>query len=149
MTYALGGQSKPLSHLLRGSAYALHELYGVSTIDAQARRAHYELLGSHAVSLRQVMLRQRLAALRRQWNSETRYSSSLAKKKEHPAYRSIVALGDEAIPLILEFLEKDPDFLVMALHDITQENPVAPEHHGRVPALIEDWLRWGAEHGYR
>ena len=95
------------------------------------------------------MLRQHLTRLHSRWHTETRYSSSLEGKKAHSAYRAIVAMGDEAIPLILESLASRPDFLVMALHDITREDPVAPEHHGRVSDIVQDWLRWGTEHGYR
>lgn len=153
MTYAVARRTTEIGteigHLLRHSTYAVRELGGVTTVNAHARQAHYELFGSHAVSVRRTMLEEHLSRLHRQWNADTRHLSSLAAKKAHPAYSTIVALGEEAIPPILEALEERPDLLVMALHDITGEDPVAPEHHGRLPQIVEDWLRWGTEHGHR
>jgi hypothetical protein len=58
-------------------------------------------------------------------------------------------MGDEAIPFILESIATHPDLLVMALHDITHEDPVAADHHGRLPDIVQDWLQWGTERGYR
>lgn len=149
MTYAVAARSSPLPSLLRRSTYAVRELHGVTAVDAKARGAHYELLSSRAVSIRQVMLRNHLAGLHHQWHAETRYLSSLAEKKRHAAYASIVAMGEEAIPLILESVAANADLLVMALHDITNEDPVALEHHGRLAEIVRDWLRWGSERGYR
>lgn len=134
---------------LRPSAYVVRELAGVTIADAAAWRAHHLLLTSHALSVRQVALGEHFARLHRQWRAETRYSSSLEAKKAHPAYTSIVAMGEEAIPFILESIAAHPDFLVMALHDITREDPVDPAHYGRLPDITRDWLQWGAEHGYR
>jgi len=147
VTYALVRSGPPTE--LRPSAYAVRELRGVTVSDAAAWRAHYLLLTSHAVSVRQTALGEHLARLHRQWRAETRYSSSLETKKAHPAYASIVAMGDAVIPLILDSLATQPDLLVMALHDITHEDPVAPGHHGRIPDIAQDWLKWGTERGYR
>jgi len=147
VTYALV-RSGPLTEL-RPSAYVVRELPGVTVVDGATWRAHNLLLSSHALSVRQAALGEHLARLHRQWRAETRYSSSLEAKKAHPAYASIVAMGDEVIPLILESIATHPDLLVMALHDITREDPVTPAHHGRIPDIVQDWLRWGTERGYR
>src|SRR5947209_5660178 len=101
MTYALARRPGPLEPF-RPSAYGVRELPGVTVVDAEAWRVHYQLRGSHSVSVRRATLGEHFARLHRQWRAETRYSSSLETKKAHPAYASIVAMGDEAIPLILE-----------------------------------------------
>jgi hypothetical protein len=147
VTYA-NARSMQIGQQPRPSAYAVRELGGVTTVDAHARRGHYELFGSPAVSVRRNMLRERLVSLNRQWRADTGYLSSMEAMKEHPAYKTIVAMDDEAIPFILESLAAQPDLLVMALHDITGEDPVAPEHHGRIQAIVQDWLRWGTERGH-
>lgn len=148
MTYA-PARAKPLGELLRPSAYTVSELRGLNAIEVLARRAHYELIGSHALSVRRGMLGEHLRGLHQQWRAETGHLSSLELRKEHPAYKAIVAMGDEAIPLILDSLAAKPDLLVMALHDITREDPVLPDHHGRLSAIVQDWLRWGQERGHR
>jgi hypothetical protein len=149
VTYAHPTRSSPVGQFLQRSPYAAKELRGVTAVDAQAWSAHFERLISHAVSVRRSMLRDLVSGLQHEWRAATGHSSSLAEKKAHPAYKSIVEIGDEAIPAILESLEAQPDLLVMTLHDITGEDPVAPEHHGRLLPIIQDWLTWGAEHGYR
>lgn len=149
MTYAFANFPASLVGLLQRSIYAVRELPGVVAVDAAARHAHYSLVGSPAMSVRRGMLRQHLAGLHQQWSAATRYSSSLADRQAHPAYSSILEMGDEAIPLILESIASQPSFLVMALHDITGEDPVLPEHHGRMADIVHDWLRWGTERGYR
>lgn len=149
MSYALAERVSPFQRLLRTSGYATGDLHGVATVDAKTRTARHDLEGAPVVSLRRAMLRDHLSNLLGQWHDETQFSSSLAAKKAHPAYKAIVALGEEAIPLILDVLEEGPDFIFMALHDITGEDPVHVEHHGRLPAMLQDWLNWGTEHGYR
>lgn len=144
MTYTLARLSGSL-RFFRSWAYGVRDLY---VVDADAR-ADYQLSGSNSLSVRRDVLGKRLTSLHRRWRAETRYSSSLETKKAHPAYASIVAMGDEIVPLILESLATQPDLLVMALHDITHADPVAPDHHGRVPDIVQDWLRWGTERGYR
>jgi hypothetical protein len=101
------------------------------------------------VSDRRQVLREHLEGLHRRWCAETEFSSSLADKRAHPAFASIVALGDDAIPAILDSLEAQPDFLFMALHDITHQDPIAVQHRGRLSDMAQDWLQWGTEHGYR
>jgi len=148
-TSVIDARAGSLTNVLRRSVYAVRELHGVIAIDAGARAAHYQFLDSPAVLPRREMLREHLVGLHRQWRAETGYSSSLAAKKAHPAYSEIVAMGEEAIAAILESIATQPDLLVMALHDITHQDPIAAEHRGRLSEMAGDWLRWGTEHGYR
>ena len=87
----------------------------------------------------------RLAA---QWKHDTRFHSSSTIIEEHPAYQAIIAMGQDAIPLILADLQQSMDHWFMALRSITGESPVRYEDRGKVSAMTESWLLWGRQHGY-
>lgn len=82
------------------------------------------------------------------WRDEVSSLSSLTQISLHPAYQQIIGLGPAVIPLLLRELEQRPDHWFWALKAITGEDPVKPEHRGRLRQMAEDWLRWGREHGY-
>jgi hypothetical protein len=82
------------------------------------------------------------------WERETCYHSSLSIMYEHPAYRAIVALGRPVIPILLRQIETDPSWLIGALWELTGENPVPPEHRGRLTLMATDWVNWGRQNGY-
>jgi hypothetical protein len=81
-----------------------------------------------------------------EWQRETQLLSF--HKKDHPAYQRIVAMGRTAIPFILDELRKEPSWIVIALFDITGENPALPGHAGRLNELTNDWLEWAQQNGY-
>ncbi len=87
-------------------------------------------------------------ALFQQWKDETKYSSSGSEITNHPAYKSIIALGEAVVPFILIKLKEDPQHIFYALFKITGENPIQPQHAGRLSKMTEDWLKWGVENGY-
>ncbi len=95
---------------------------------------------------------QRLAkqfeTLFQQWKKETLLLSDGYKITEHPAYRQIIALGEAVVPFILIKLREDPQHIFYALFKITGENPIKPEHVGKLSKMAEDWLNWGTEKGY-
>lgn len=82
------------------------------------------------------------------WRDEVSSLSSLTQMSLRPAYQQIIGLGPAVIPLLLRELEQRPDHWFWALKAITGEDPVKPEHRGRLRQMAEDWLRWGREHGY-
>jgi hypothetical protein len=82
------------------------------------------------------------------WKRERGPHSSSARLAEHPAYQQIIGMGPAAIPLLLRELERQPDHWFRALHALTGATLVAPEHQGQLPAMAQDWLRWGREQGY-
>lgn len=101
-------------------------------------------------------IRERFNVLRETWCSQTRLSSSLHADAARPAFREIVAMGQTTIPLILEDLRQDPSWLLMALFEITGENPLevpVPEVSDGFmkldfTAMKDGWLRWGEREGY-
>lgn len=52
------------------------------------------------------------------------------------------------MPLLLEELRSNPDHWVIALEEITGENPVPPECEGKVRLMADAWIRWGIAGGY-
>ena len=87
----------------------------------------------------------RLAAL---WKRETRYQSSSDIIEEHPAYQAIIAMGEDAIPLILADLRESMAHWFMALGKITGASPVRYEDRGKVEVMTAVWLDWGKQHCY-
>lgn len=91
--------------------------------------------------------RRRFERLRADWKSQTRFLSSTTAMASNEAYLGIIALGYEALPLILRDLEKAPDHWFHALHAITQDDPVDPRDWGDLTAMTSAWLRWGKARG--
>jgi hypothetical protein len=84
-----------------------------------------------------------------QWHDERGVTSSIEEMCTRPAYLSIMALGQGALPLILRQLRSEgdnPDHWFFALHHITKgANPVPDEDRGDIAKMSAAWLRW-AEH---
>jgi hypothetical protein len=87
-------------------------------------------------------LQSRFALLARQWKEETALLSSTTEMIAHPAYQAIIGLGMPVVPLILQDLAREKAHWFEALKAITNDDPVPPEHHGRISAMAEDWLEW-------
>jgi hypothetical protein len=91
---------------------------------------------------------QQVRQLLEQWRAETAHISSGPQRTNHPAYQSLIALGDAALPFLLRDLEQTGDgHLSKALSAITGARPVPPEHRGRIRQIADDWLRWAKENG--
>ncbi len=83
-----------------------------------------------------------------EWKSETAPLSSIRLKKQHPAYRQLVSMGEPAIPLILADLSREPSRLFWVLRDITQMNPADPRVARDFRDVIQSWIEWGRAEGY-
>ncbi len=59
----------------------------------------------------------------------------------HPAYQQIIGMGKEAIPLILQELERTRGHWLWALFAITKQDP-APEG-ATFDEAVDAWLEWG------
>lgn len=90
----------------------------------------------------------RFNTLKAEWESATAHLSSITEISTHPAYQQIIGMGTLAIPLILSEMKEKPGHWFWALKSITGEDPVSPEHRGRIKQMTEAWLRWGREQGY-
>lgn len=87
---------------------------------------------------------QRLAAT---WQAETKYLSSLKEIVLNRAYQQIIGMGDQAVPLILRELEREPDHWFWALTAITGYEPDLPEESANVETMAAAWLEWGRGRG--
>lgn len=91
---------------------------------------------------------QKFVRLAREWRKDTLLSSSITKDHTHSAHLAILAMGKPALPLILADLRDNGGHWFLALRLISDENPVPPEHAGRIKQMREDWIEWGRQHGY-
>lgn len=96
----------------------------------------------------QVPLRERFRRLATEWQAAVAHVSSISDMVTHPRYREIVALGVEAVPLILEDLRREPGFWIWALEEMTGENPVPAQDEGDLTAMARAWVEWGAARGH-
>jgi hypothetical protein len=93
----------------------------------------------------------RFDALRDAWHREYGSSSSTTKITSTASYRSIIEMGDAALPFIFRDLERhryDPDNWFVALFEITKANPVSPADRGNRPAMAKAWLKWARDAGH-
>jgi hypothetical protein len=88
----------------------------------------------------------RFAELNATWKEETRHSSKMKTRMEHPAFREIVAMGEKAVPLILAELEKNGGFGFLTLHEITGADPVPVEAAGKIGEIAAAWIVGGSEY---
>src|SRR5262245_21134295 len=104
-------------------------------------------MGSALQSSSEAGIRERFRRLSAEWKAQSRYLSNSAQMAMLKPYQRIIGIGLPAAPLILEELEREPDQWFWALEAITEENPVDPDHAGRVGAMAQDWLAWGQRNG--
>jgi hypothetical protein len=77
-----------------------------------------------------------------QWKSGRRDISTFTKMTAHPAYQKIIKMGKAATPLILQELEKEPDYWFGALTEIEGIDPIAVKSRGKMNEMTEAWLTW-------
>lgn len=87
-------------------------------------------------------------ALVKEWTEDVELVSSYEEMITHPAYQGIIALGKEAVPLLLRELKYRPHYWFSALRAITDENPVPEEKRGDLDAMASAWLEWGHKNGF-
>ena len=92
-------------------------------------------------------LRARFQILADWWHADTDPLSDVEEKFLHRAYRRIIdELGTEAIPLILEDMEKRGGHWYEALTLLTSDSPVIERTDVTLEDVKDAWLHWGREH---
>ena len=94
-------------------------------------------------------LAQRFQRLAADWHKAVGYHSSTTVRNHHPAYREVISLGPEVIPLLLRDLEDNHTHWFSALREITGADPIPESAAGNVPKMVDAWLRWAKDNGYR
>src|SRR5262249_19704688 len=92
-------------------------------------------------------LRARFQRLAAEWKEQSRYLSNTAQMALLRPYQRIIGMGWDAVPLILEELQREPDQWFWALEAITEADPVPREAAGRVRLMAQAWLEWGKQQG--
>jgi hypothetical protein len=92
-------------------------------------------------------LDRRFHALVGQWKEGTRFLSSIHEMVSHPAYLQIIGMGQQALPLLINELRREPDHWFVALQAITGTNPIPPSARGNVDAMSRAWLDWAERRG--
>ena len=78
-----------------------------------------------------------------EWLEQRPKGVDVAQMIRHPAYQAIIDIGPNAVPWLLGRLAQRPDHWFHALHQITNAQPVQPQHQGVIAAMAEDWIAWG------
>jgi hypothetical protein len=89
----------------------------------------------------------RFARLVREWKAGRDPTTIAARMVLHPAYQAIIRMGDQAVPMVLNELKREPDEWFYALAKITGENPIPDAHRGRFGLMVNAWLNWGKKNG--
>jgi type I restriction enzyme M protein len=88
----------------------------------------------------------RFRTLAREWK-ETRGPVDVQRMVMHSAYQQIIGLGMDAVPYILQELQRSPDHWFWALRSITGVEPIRESDQGRMEKMQAAWLDWGVKNG--
>ena len=83
-----------------------------------------------------------------EWERDRPRGADVGQMTQHPAYQRIIAMGEPAVPWLLQRLAEKPNHWFVALNAITGARPVPPESRGRVKEMVQAWLDWGRRNGY-
>lgn len=82
------------------------------------------------------------------WKYDTRMTSSASQILLHDAYQEIIGMGEKALPLIFNELNKESNQWFWALKSITGYDPIKPAQMGDISQMKKAWLEWGSSQGY-
>ena len=77
------------------------------------------------------------------WKRDTSHLSLVSLRVSHPAYKEIISMGRQVLPLILAELVEEPDHWFHALSILADENPVSTDFSGTVGDAAALWIAWG------
>ena len=90
----------------------------------------------------------RFYSLLTEWYNDIKFISSTTQILKHKAFREIVNMGSDVVPLIFDEIQNNPSFLFVALNEITGDNPIKKQNSGKIRRMIEDWIEWGKKKEY-
>ena len=126
-----------------------HKRAAVKVIDPRGNEVMQVIaLGDMTYDAPNADMKEEFNRLASEWKSGRRRGTDVAQMIEHPAYRSIVGMGEQAIPLMLEELEHELDHWFPALREIAGASPIPEESKGNLAKMREAWLQWGRDEGY-
>ena len=80
-----------------------------------------------------------------EWLEQRPRGVDVAHMTRHHAYQAIIDIGADAAPWLLDRLAQRADHWFLALHQITNAQPVQPQHQGIIDAMAHDWIAWGRQ----
>ena len=92
---------------------------------------------------------ERFRQLAAAWQDAVAHQSSTTLRNNHPAYREIVELGSEVMPLLLRDMQENHTHWFSGLREITGAAPIPKSAAGNVPQMVAAWLSWAKDHGYQ
>ena len=92
--------------------------------------------------------RETFEGLADEWELGRPRGADIEQMTKHSAYQRIIAMGEPAVPWLLQRLAEKPDHWFVALNAITGARPVQPESRGRIKEMAQAWLNWGRQQGY-
>ncbi len=84
-----------------------------------------------------------------EWKNEHPRGVDVSVMVTHPSYQQIIGMGDDAVPLLLQELEREPDHWFYALWAITGADPVPLEYRGNIREMAKAWVNWGKQQNHR
>jgi hypothetical protein len=84
-------------------------------------------------------------ALRTAWVRDTFHCSDMNMACMHPAYRSIIEIGEPVIPHLIRDMITNETHWFYALNQIVGKSVVKQENRGKVALMIGDWVEWARE----
>lgn len=83
-----------------------------------------------------------------EWKTGRKGTTTARRMAEHPAYQRIIAMGWDAVPLIVDELARETDHWFIALHAITKVDPVPEENRGEISKMAQAWIAWWRDGGH-
>jgi hypothetical protein len=74
------------------------------------------------------------------WKHDTEFQSSTSRVAMHPAYKRIIEMGREVLPLILGDLKATQAPWFWALQTITGEDPLPVDDRGYIDRMTQAWV---------
>lgn len=135
-------------NILLNHLYIAHGVKYTFESYSNLRQAIARFIAIGLKTIREIKLELKFRELAERWKRETGHMSIMSDIVSHPTYQQIIALGTQAIPLILRELEREPDHWFWALQQLTGANPIKPEDRGRLQKMTQAWLDWGERNGF-
>jgi hypothetical protein len=148
MTLLIDGNGWGVTGMARGENRPA-EVWGAAEVGAEFGDARQlpvpgkARLGAHADDLKDEF--RKLVA---EWKASRGPTSSAMKMAAHPAYKKIIGLGRDVVPLLLAELEREPDHWFVALYTLTGAEPVPEQSRGRLKEMAAAWVAWGKANGF-
>lgn len=121
---------------------------GVSGDAGILHKSMVEAVSHYQAPVTRQSIAQQFRGLARTWHEETKLASTASDLFLNSAYQRIIGLGPDVIPVILDSMRAEPDHWFVALSALTGADPVPEEARGRLRAMTQAWIDWGAEEGF-